>query len=176
MIYQPNHKGHSFQIRRGVLQGSMALFSLLINDLPATLPSSISCSLFSDDLVIWSSPWSLLRWRPHKGLCFDWSAGLSTSVFFSIQANTRYSFQWLPTKLTSYPIPIPTPTLFGVTFKCTLSFSKVFLLSKFLFCLMAFCYISASSYGPSKEFLSLLYKAFLCSSSHLCFTRMVFIS
>ena len=27
---------------------------------------------------------SLLRWRPHKELCFDWSADLSTGVFLSI--------------------------------------------------------------------------------------------
>ena len=32
---------------------------------------------------------SLLRWRPHKELCFDWSAGLSTGVFLSIRANVR---------------------------------------------------------------------------------------
>ena len=28
---------------------------LFINDLPASLPSSVSCSLYADDLVIWSS-------------------------------------------------------------------------------------------------------------------------
>ena len=32
---------------------------------------------------------SLLRWRPHKKLCFDWSAGLSTGVFLSIRPNVR---------------------------------------------------------------------------------------
>ena len=30
-------------------------FSLFINDLPAFLPSSVSCSLYADDLTIWSS-------------------------------------------------------------------------------------------------------------------------
>ena len=45
---------------------------------------------------------SPLRWRPHKELCFDWSAG--TSVFLSILANVRPpSSQWIPTKLTSNP-------------------------------------------------------------------------
>ena len=45
-----------------------------------------------------------LRWRPHKELCFDWSAGLSTGVFLSIRANVRpTSCQWIPTKLTSSP-------------------------------------------------------------------------
>ena len=49
-------------------------------------------------------PRSPLRWRPHKELCFDWSAGLSTGVFLSIRANVRPpSSQWIPTKLTSSP-------------------------------------------------------------------------
>ena len=60
-------------------------------------------------LMIWPfgppPPWSPLRWRPHKELCFDWSAGLSTAVFFSIQANVRpLSSQWILNKLTSSPI------------------------------------------------------------------------
>ena len=49
-------------------------------------------------------PWSPLRWRPHKELCFDWSADLSTGVFFYIRANVRHpSSQWTSTKLTSSP-------------------------------------------------------------------------
>ena len=59
VIYQ-NHKSRSFRVRRGVPQGSVlgpVLFSLFINDLPASLPSSVSCSLYADDLAIWfSSP------------------------------------------------------------------------------------------------------------------------
>ena len=53
-----NHKSPCFRVRRGVLQGSVlvaVLFSPFINDLPASLPSSISCSLSTDDLAIWSS-------------------------------------------------------------------------------------------------------------------------
>ena len=115
MVFQ-NHKSRFFRVRRGVPQGSVlgpVLFFLFINDLPASLPSSVSCSLYADDLAIWSSsPRSPLRWRPHKEHCFDWSAFLSTGVFLSIRANVRPpSSQWIPTKLTSsptssYPAPV----------------------------------------------------------------------
>ena len=65
-----------------------------------------SAALFT--LTIWPFgppyPWSPQRWRPHKELCFDWSAGLSTGVFLSIRENVRPpSSQWIPTKLTSIP-------------------------------------------------------------------------
>ena len=57
VVFQ-NHKSRSFRVRRGVPQGSVlgpVLFSLLINDLPVSLPSSVRCSLYIDDLAIWSS-------------------------------------------------------------------------------------------------------------------------
>ena len=45
-----------------------------------------SAALFT--LTIWPFgpplPESQLRWRPHKELCFDWSAGMSTGVFLSV--------------------------------------------------------------------------------------------
>ena len=34
---------------------SALFFSFFINDFPASLPSSVSCSLYADDLAIWSS-------------------------------------------------------------------------------------------------------------------------
>ena len=78
-----------------------SLSSLMIFRLLCLLPSA---ALFT--LTIWPfGPLphrSLLRWRPHKKLCFDWSAGLSTGVFLSIRANVRPSL-WIPTKLTSSP-------------------------------------------------------------------------
>ena len=77
---------------------SLMIFRLLCLLLPA--------ALFT--LTIWPfgppPPRSLRRWRPHKELCFDWSAGLSTGVFLAIRANVRPpSSQWIPTRLTSSP-------------------------------------------------------------------------
>ena len=67
VVYQ-NHKSRSFRVYRGVPQGPVlgpVFFSFFINDLPsASLPSSISCSLYADDLAIWfSSPFL----SPHCG-------------------------------------------------------------------------------------------------------------
>ena len=81
-----------------------SLSSLMIFRLLCLLPSA---ALFT--LTIWPfgppPPRSPLRWRPHKELCFDWSAGLSIGVFLSIRANVKPpSSQWIPTK------PISSPT------------------------------------------------------------------
>ena len=79
------------------------LFSSTISLPLCLLPSA---ALFT--LTIWrfgpSPSRSPLRWRPHKELYFDWSAGWSTGVFLSIRANVRpRSSQWIPTKQTSSP-------------------------------------------------------------------------
>ena len=86
-----------------VLALFFSLSSLIIFRSLCLLPSA---ALFT--LTIWSfgppPPRSPLRWRPHKELCFDWSAGLSTGVFLSIRANVRpRSSQWISTKLTFSP-------------------------------------------------------------------------
>ena len=178
VVYQ-NHKSRSFRVQRGVPQGSVlgpVLFSFFINDLPASLPSSVSCSLYADDLAIWSSsPTVLTAAEATQGALFRlerwfeyWCLPLNPSKceasFFLVdshQANLQPNLLLLGSRLRFNS----TPTFLGVTFDCTLSFSKhvSLLKAKFFLRLKALCCISASSWGPSKESLSLLYKAFLRS-------------
>ena len=149
---------------------SSSMIFRLLNLLP-------SATLFT--LTIWPFDllplWSLLRWRPHKKLCFDWSAGLSNGVFVSIRANVRPpSSHWIPTKLTSNPISsylapasvsIPLQLFWGSPSTALFSYSKHVssLNAKFFPRLKGLRCISASSWGPSKESLSFLYKSFLRS-------------
>ena len=178
VVYQ-NHKSRSFRVRQGVPQGFVlgpVLFSLIINDLPASLPSSVSCSLYADNLVIWSSSPSVLtaveatqgalfrleRWSEYW--CLPLNPSKCEASFFSVNPrqanllllNSRFHFN-------------PTPTFLGVIFDRALSFSKHVssLKAKIFPRLKALRCISASSCGPSKESLSLLYKAFLRSFSHM---------
>ena len=80
-------------------------FSALFFSLSSTIIFWLLCLLLSAalfTLTIWPfGPPPLqfpLQWRPHKELCFDWSTGLRTGVFLSIQANVRSpSSQWIPT-------------------------------------------------------------------------------
>ena len=178
VVFQ-NHKSRSFRVRRGVLQRSVlgpVLFSLFINDLPASLPSSVSCSLYADDLAIWSSSPSvptaveatqgalfrLERWSEYW--CLPLNPSKCEASFFSVdphQANLQPNLLLLGSRLRFNP----TPTFLGVTFDRTLSFSKhvSLLKAKFFPRLKALRCISASSWGPSKESLSVLYKSFLRS-------------
>ena len=94
-----------------------------------------SAALFM--LTIWPfgppPPRSPLWWRPHKELCFDWSADLSTGVFLSIRANVRPPFsQWIPIKLTSFylasaPISIPLQLFLGSTLTALFPFLNMYL-------------------------------------------------
>ena len=107
MVYQ-NHKSHFFESIK-VFHKDLFLalyFSLSLSMIFWLLCLLLSSALFT--LIIWPfglpPPQYPLWWRPHKKICFDWSTGLSTGVFLSIQANVRpLSFQWMPTKLTSSP-------------------------------------------------------------------------
>ena len=101
------------------------------------------------------------------------SAELSTDVVLSIRENVMpFFYQWIPSKQTSSPPSFCstilllfnlTPTFLWVTFDHTLSFSKYVSSLKFKFFphLKAFRDIFDSSQDLSKEFLTLLYKAFL---------------
>ena len=110
-------------------------FFLFINDLSASschLPLSLLFMMttwpFSPHL-----PRPLPRWRLHKNLCFDCSAGLGTGVF-SIRANARSPFSWLiPTKVPPSPLLVQlslplnrTPTFLWVTFDRTLFFLNIY--------------------------------------------------
>ena len=177
VVYQ-NHKSRSFRVRRDVPQGSVlgpVLFSLFINDLPASLPSSLSCSLYADDLAIWSSsPLVPTAVEATQGALFRlersseyWCLPLNPSkceASFSVdphQANLQPNLLLLGSRLRFNPIS----TFLWVTFDRTLSFSKhvSLLKTKFFPRLKALRCISASSWGPSKESLSVLYKSFLRS-------------
>ena len=151
-----------------------SLSSLMIFRLLCLLPSA---ALFT--LTIWPfgppPPRSLRRSRPHKELLFRlerwseyWCLPLNPSKceasFFLVdphQANLRPNLLLLGSRLCFNP----TPTFLGVTFDRTLSFSKHVssLKAKFFPRLMALRCIFASSWGPSKESLSVFYKAFLRS-------------
>ena len=163
----------------GVPQGSVlgpVLFSLFINDLPASLPSSFSCSLYADDLAIWSSCFSvhaaveatqgalfrLERWSEYW--CLPLNSSKCETSFFSVdpqQANLQPNLLLLSSRLRFNP----TPTFLGVTFDRTLFFSMHVssLKAKFFPRLKTIQCISASPWGPSKESLSVLYKSFLRS-------------
>ena len=176
MVYQ-NHKSRSFRVRRDVPHRSVlgpVLFSLFINDLPASLPSSVSCSLYADDLAIWSFSLSvptaveaslralfrLERWSQYW--CLPLNPSKCEASFFSVgphQPNLQPNLLLLGSRLRFNP----TPTFLGVTFNRTLSFTKHVssLKAKIFPRLKALRCISASSWGPSKEFLSVLHKAFL---------------
>ena len=137
VIYH-NHKSRLFGVRQGVPQASVVgpvLFSLFINDLPTSLSSSISCSLYADDLAIWSSSPSvptavvatqralfrLERWSEYW--CLPLNPSKCETSFFSMnphQANLQLNLLLFNSRLRINPIP----TFLGVTFDRTLSFSK----------------------------------------------------
>ena len=133
VVFQ-NHKSRSFRVRRGVPQGSVlgpVLFSLFINDLPASLPSSVSCSLYADDLAIWSSSPSvpiaveatqgalfrLERWSEYW--CLPLNPSKCEASFFSVDPH-QANLPLLGSRLRFNP----TPTFLGVTFDRTRSFFK----------------------------------------------------
>ena len=102
------------------------------------------------------------RWSEYR--CLPLNLSKCDAFFFSVdshQANLQPNLLLLGSRLRFNP----TPTFFGVTFDRTLSFTKHVssLKTKFFPRLKALRCISASSWGPSKESLFVLYKSFLRS-------------
>ena len=102
----------------------------------------------------------LERWSEYW--CLPLNPSKCEASFFSVdphQVNLQLNLLLLSSCLRINP----TPTFLGVTFDRTLSLSKHVssLKAKFFPRLKALRCISASSWGPSKESLSLLYKSFL---------------
>ena len=102
----------------------------------------------------------LERWSEHW--CFPLNPSKCEASFFSVdphQADLQPNLLLLGSRLRFNP----TSTFFGVTFDRTLSFSKHVssLKAKFFPRLKTLRCISASSWGPSKESLSLRYKSLL---------------
>ena len=156
VVYQ-NHKSRSFRVHRGVPQGSVlfpVLFSLFINVLSASLPSSVSCSFYADNLAIWSSSPSvptaveatqgalfrLERW--YEYWCLPLNPSKCEACFFSVDLH-QPNLLLLGSRLCFNP----TPSFLKVTFDRTLSFSKheSSLKAKFSPRLKALRCISASS-------------------------------
>ena len=134
MVYQ-NHKSRFFRVCQDVPQESVlgpVLFSLFINDLPASLSSSVSCSLYAGHLVLVPSVptaveatqgalFRLDRWSEYG--CLPLNSSKCEASFFSVdphQANIQPNLLLLGPRLRFNP----TPTFLGVTFDPTLSFSK----------------------------------------------------
>ena len=139
-------------------------FSLFINDLPASLPSSVRCSLYVDDLAIWSSSPSvptaveatqgalfrLERWSEYW--CLPLNQSKCEVIFFLVnfhQANPQPHFLLLGTRLRFSS----TPAFLGLTFDRTLSFSNhvCSLKAEFFPRLKALRCISACSWGPLRS-------------------------
>ena len=135
VVFQ-NHKSRSFRVRRDVPQESVlgpVLSSLFINDLPASLPSSVSCSLYADDLAIWSSSPSvptaveatqgalfrLERWSEYwcfplnpskcEASFWSWSSAMPPSLGRGRVINNNNNLHDLPYKI------------YSSKYKCTLS-------------------------------------------------------
>ena len=167
----------SFRIRREVSQGSVlgpVLFILFVDDITKDLPRAAHASLHADDLAIWSSSPDLLKAssvvQSSLTVLQTWSNlwrlplnPKKCEYFFFFTDPHQATFQ-PQLKLLGFPLLFhPTPKFLGVTFDRTLSFGVHVqsLCSKFYPRHKALRSIATASWGPTKESLSLLYKAFV---------------
>ena len=160
----------AFSGSRSFLKNFSKEVDLLSSSVRGALVKVTSAALYADDLAIWPfSPsvstaveatqralFRLERWSEYW--CFPLNPSKCEVSFFLVNPHQANLFL-LGSRLRFNP----TPTFLGVTFDCTLSFSKHVssLKAKFFPRLKALRCISASSWGSSKESLSVLYKSFL---------------
>ena len=167
----------SFRIRLGVPQGLVlvpVLFILFVDDITKDLPRGAHVSQYADDLAIWSSSPDPLKASSvvQSSLtvletCSNlWRLLLNPkkceSSFFSSDPH-QATFQ-PRLYLLGFPLSFnPTPKFLGVTFDRTLFFGAHVqsLCSKFYSRHKVLRSIATASWGPTKESLSLLYKAFV---------------
>ena len=171
MVYQ-NHKNRSFRVRHGGFAKIRSWPCTFFNDLPASLSFSVSCSLYSDNLTIWSSSPSVLNaveatqgalfrlecWSEYW--CLPLNPRKCEAYLFSVdphQANLQSNLLLLNSHLRFNP----TLNFLGITFDRTLSKHVFSLKVKFFPRLKALHCISTSSSDFLEKSLSLLYKAFL---------------
>ena len=166
-----------FRIRRGVPQSSVlgpVLFILFVDDITKDLLRGAHASLYADDLAIWSSSPDPLKAssvvQSSLAVLETWSnlwrlplnPKKCESSFFSTDPHQATFEPRL--NLLGFPLLFnPTPKFLGVTFDWTLSFGAHVqsLCSKFYPRHKALRSIATASWGPTKESLSLLYKAFV---------------
>ena len=171
MVYQ-NHKRRSFRVRRGVPQGSIlgpVLYSRFIDDLPASLSSSASCSPYADNLAICSSSSSVpVSVKATQGALIElerwseyWFLSLNSSKceasFFSVdphQANFQPHLLLLNSRLRFYSDAIFLEIAFNRTFSFTkhVSSLKAKFFPRFQYLTLYLC----SLMGSSEESLSFL--------------------
>ena len=167
----------SFRIRQGAPQGSVlgpVLFILFVDDITKDLPRGAHASLYADDLAIWSSSPDPLKTSSVVQSSLTvletwsnlWTLSLNPkkckSSFFSTDPH-QATFQPRLNLLGIYLLFNPTPKFLGVTFDRTLFVGAHVqsLRSKFYSRHKALRSIATVSWGPTKESLSLLYKAFV---------------
>ena len=144
-------------------------FFLFINDLPASLPSSVSCSFYADNLAIWSSSpavptaveatqgalFRLERWSEYW--CLPLNPKECDASFFSVdphQANLQPTLSYSAPASVSNPLPL----FFGSSSTALFFFKHASSLkAKFFPRLKVLRCISASGWGHSEESHSVLY-------------------
>ena len=165
-------------IRRGIPHCSVlgpVLFILFVDDTTKDLPRGAHASLYADDLAIWSSSPDLLKASSVVQSSLNvqqtwsnlWRLPLNPkkceSSFFSTDPH-QVTFQ-PRLYLLGIPLPFnPTPKFLGVeSDQKTQPFGahKQSLCFKFYPHQKALCSIATASWGPTKESLFLLYKAFV---------------